>query len=424
MRVLLCLLIFSFLAYASSYTHLKIDGAISPASSEHLHLALEEAEDSGSMFAILELNTPGGLVTSTRDMVQMIVNSNIPVVVYVSPKGSHAASAGTYILYSAHIAAMAPGTNLGAATPVSIMGGNPLSEDKNSAMEKKAIGDATAYIKSLSELRQRNTEWAIKAVTEGESISAKEALDIGAIDMIATDLDELLQKLDGYEVEVDGTMTTLETNNITINTVEPDIKSEILAIITNPNVAYILMLVAIYGIFFELMNPGSILPGAAGVISGVLALYALNILPFNYAGILLMFIGIAFMVAEVLVAGFGILGFAGVIAFVTGSLLLFDAQTLGQDISLALILAFALVSLGFFIYVMRLYISTKKQKPHSGVEDMIGSEAKILQKNKNSYLVLSHGERWEAVSKESFEVGEIATIKELNGLTLTIKHKE
>lgn len=423
MRALLFLLVFSVFVYANNFTHIQIDGAISPASSEHLSLALEEAEKNNSSFLLLELNTPGGLVTSTRDMVQMITNSKIPVVVYVSPKGSHAASAGTYILYSSHIAAMASGTNVGAATPVSLMDDGLLSKEK-STMQNKVIGDATAYIKSLAELRDRNSTWAAQAVEEGVSISANEALKLGVIDMKTDSIDELLKKLQGYEVEVEDRIVTLKTANITAEKIEPDFKSKILSIITNPNVAYILMLVAIYGIFFELLNPGSILPGATGAISGVLALYALNILPFNYAGMLLIFIGIAFMIAEVFVAGFGILGFAGVVAFVIGSLLLFDAQTLGTDISLALIVAFAIVSLGFFIYVMRLFLSTKRQKPHSGVEDMIGIDARVVQKDRDSYLVLAHGERWEAVSKESFEVDDIATVESIDGLTLKIKHKE
>ena len=409
------------LTFAAPIVHMKIDNAISVASTAYLDVGLEKASQNGAQAVIIELNTPGGLLSATRDMIKRISSSDVPVVVYVSPKGSHAASAGLYLLYASHVAAMAPGTNTGAATPVSLAPGN----QEVSAQENKAISDATSYLKSLAQMRQRDEEFAKKAVSEGISITADEAYAKGVVEIVAPNMQELLQKLDGYEVVMDSqTLVTLQTEFAQIISVDKDFKAKILDIIINPNLIYILMLLAMYGILFELLNPGSILPGAVGLISGILALYGLNIVPFNYAGLLLIFIGIAFMVAEVFIVGFGILALVGVVAFVTGSLLLFDAQTLGQDISLGLIVALTLVSLGFFVYILKLIYNQRKQRATIGKEEFEGADAEVLKKSAKGYIVRCHSENWSAVSSESFSIGEIARVKAIDGLTLHIEKKE
>jgi membrane-bound serine protease (ClpP class) len=372
---------------------------------------------------LIELDTPGGLSTSMREMVQEITNSTIPVIIYVFPKGARAASAGTYLLYAAHVAAMAPGTNLGAATPVNMMP-TPKITDSNSsspsALEKKVINDAIAYIKSLAELNDRNVSWAMEAVKEGKSISAKDALRHGVIDLMAENTNELLNKLEGRFVRVSGKNMTLRTEGAEIHTFEADWKTQFLSIITNPNIAYILLLIAIYGVFFELLNPGGIFPGVIGLISGVIALYALNMIPFNYAGLLLIIMGIAFMVAEVLVAGFGVLGIGGVAAFAFGSLLLFDTETLGSGVSIPLIIAFSLLPLGFFIFVLRFLLHSRSVKIVTGIDEMVGATAEVLESTKEGYRVRCHGEIWYAASDSVLEVGQNVRVESLSGLVLHV----
>ncbi len=421
MRRILFFLLFPLLLSASSITHIKLDGAVSPASALHLQNALKSAKAQNASMLLIELDTPGGLASAMRDMVQMITNSPVPITVFVAPRGAQAASAGTYLLYAAHIAAMAPGTNTGAATPVQM--GSPMQGDKAkmpTTMEKKVKGDASAFLQSLAQMRDRNATWARKSVEESVSITAQKALELGVIDLIATDRVQLLQKLHGKTVAINGGSVTIETKGATIHTFQSDWKTRLLSIITDPNVTYILMLVAIYGIFFELMNPGAVIPGVVGVISGVLALYALNVLPFNYAGLLLIALGIIFMIAEVFVAGFGILGIGGTIAFAAGSILLFDAQTLGQDISLPLIIALSLVSAGFFIWVMRLVLASRERKAVTGKQEMIGSRGTVVKATKEGYLIHAHGETWHARSAHKLQKDQEVTITDIEGLTLSV----
>jgi len=289
-----------------------------------------------------------------------------------------------------------------------------------SALEKKAINDAMAYIKSLAELNDRNITWALEAVEEGKSISAKDALRYGVIDLMAEDTNELLSKLEGRSVTISGKSITLRIEGAVIQTFEADWKTRFLSIITNPNIAYILLLIAIYGIFFELMNPGGIFPGVIGMISGVIALYALNMIPFNYAGLLLIILGIAFMVAEVFVAGFGILGIGGVVAFAFGSLLLFDAQTLGSGVSIPLIIAFSLVSLGFFIFVLRFLLRSRSTKIVTGIDEMVGATAEVLESTEKGYRVRCHSEIWYATSDSVLKVGQNVRVESLSGLILHV----
>ncbi|MCJ7765012.1 MAG: nodulation protein NfeD, partial [Thiovulaceae bacterium] len=379
MKRLLFLFLLTFLplsAMGSVILKVEIKGAIGPASSAVLAQALNAARKQHAEALLIELDTPGGLSTSMREMIQAITNSSIAVITYVAPRGARAASAGTYLLYASHVAAMSPGTNLGAATPISLMPTSKFSDTNRSALateEKKAINDATAYITSLAQLNERNVTWAVTAVESAQSLSAKDALRSGVIDIIAEDTKTLLEKVDGRSVKLLGATVKLHTKESTLVLFEADWKSRFLATITDPNIAYILLLVAIYGIFFELMNPGAVFPGVIGAISGVIALYALNMLPFNYAGLLLIILGISLMIAEVFVAGFGILGIGGVIAFAFGSLLLFDADTLGSSVSTPLVIAFSLVSLGFFILVVRLFLRSRSAKIVSGAEEMIGA---------------------------------------------------
>lgn len=425
MRHLFLLLLFMFELFAapSTVVELELKGAIGPASSEYLKNGIDTALKQNAQMVLVKLDTPGGLSTSMREMIQDITNAPIPVVMYVYPKGARAASAGTYLLYASHVAVMASGTNLGAATPVSMMPNQGAAETKKgpSTLEKKAINDATAYIKSLAEMNDRNVSWAIEAVENSKSLSAKDALAFGVVDLIADDTNELMKKLDGRVVKVQGKAITLDTKEVTISKYEANWKTKFLSTVTNPNVAYIFLLVAIYGIFFELMNPGAVVPGVLGATSGVIALYALNILPFDYAGLLLIVLGISFMIIEVFVAGFGILGIAGVISFAFGSVLLFDADTLGNSVSIPLVIAFSLVSLGFFIMVMKLFLSSRSAKVVSGSEEMIGSDAKVLEVSEDSYRVLCHGEIWSAKSSEKLVVGQRVEVTELLGLVLKVK---
>jgi len=402
----------------------EIKGAIGPASSAVLAGALSATQQQHAEALLIELDTPGGLSSSMREMIQAITNSSIPVITYVAPRGARAASAGTYLLYASHVAAMSPGTNLGAATPISLMPGSRLSESNASAgttEEKKALNDAVAYITSLAQMNDRNITWAVNAVESAQSLSAEDALKAGVIDLIAEDTKTLLEKTDGRSVRLLGARVTLHTKGSTLVPFEADWKSRFLATITNPNIAYILLLVAIYGIFFELMNPGAVFPGVIGAISGVIALYALNMLPFNYAGLLLIVLGISLMIAEVFVTGFGVLGIGGVIAFAFGSLLLFDAQTLGSSVSIALVVAFSLVSLGFFILVMRLFLRSRSARIVSGAEEMIGAVAEVLDSGAKGYHVLCHGETWSAVSDSNLTVGQKVQVTELHGLVLHVK---
>ncbi len=418
--LLLFLMLSPLFATSSIVVELEVKGVIGPASSEYLKGGIETAVREDAKMILIKLDTPGGLSTSMREMIQDITNSHIPIVMYVYPKGARAASAGTYLMYASNVAAMAPGTNIGAATPISLM---PTHSATNtlSTPQRKAINDATAYIQSLAELNDRNVSWALEAVKNAKSISAKEALKIGVINIVAEDVHDLLGKLEGRVVKVSNNRITLNTKDAIILKYEPNWKTKFLYIVTNPNIAYILLLVAVYGIFFELMNPGAILPGVMGTISGIIALYSLNMIPFNYAGLLLIILGISFMIIEVFVTGFGVLGIGGVISFAFGSFLLFDAKTLGSSISIPLIIAFSLVSLGFFIMVMRLFLSSRSSKIVTGVEDMVGSFGEVTNVDAQGYHVMCHGEIWNAISEDKLKVGESIQVIGLSGLILKVK---
>lgn len=424
-----------------------IDDVVGPATTDHVLRTLEEAHEADAPLLILRMDTPGGLDSSMRALIKGILESPIPVVTWVAPAGSRAASAGTYILYASHIAAMAPSTHLGAATPVT-MGGmpgapetapeaedEPAARDKpeeqaddskrrgGTAMERKMLEDAVAYIRSLAELRGRNPEWAEQAVREGFTLTAPQALKRNVIDVLATDTRSLLEQIHGREVTMDGDATlTLDTAGLTVHQVEPDWRTRLLTVITNPNVAYLLMMIGFYGLVFEFASPGQIYPGVIGTICLVLALYAFQVLPVSYAGMGLILLGLAFMAAEAFVPSFGVLGLGGLIAFAMGSVILLDDAHM--RISLPAIAGTALVSLGLFSWVLGRLWKLRNKAPLGGHEEMLLSSAVALADFVDEGWVRVHGEAWRARSAQPVHAGQHLRIVAINGLMLDVEPAE
>lgn len=417
---------------------LDVQGAISPAVAEDVERALQQAKDTDATLLILRMDTPGGLDQSMRSIIKGILASPVPVTTYVYPQGARAASAGTYILYASHIAAMAPATNLGAATPVQIGGlpsisppnapGNKGEEEQEGnnapggdAMQHKMINDAAAYIRSLALLRGRNADWAEKAVREAASLNSEQALREQVIDLIAEDMQQLLALVDGRTVAtVDGSIR-LESKDLQLITVEQNWRSKLLAVITDPNVAYVLMLLGIYGLFFELANPGFVLPGVIGGICLLLALFAFQVLPINFAGLGLMLLGIVFMVAEAFAPSFGALGLGGVIAFVAGSIMLMDTGIPGYGLSLSLILGVALTSALFFIFIVGMALKARRRPVVSGAEEMLGANGIASEEFSGAGHVLVHGEIWQAESAQHLSKGQPVRVISRDGLTLHVE---
>jgi membrane-bound serine protease (ClpP class) len=420
---------------------IELKGVIGVAAASFIARGIDQAAKQAAPVVIIRMDTPGGLVSATRDIISAILASPIPVVVYVAPSGARAASAGTYIVYASHVAAMAPGTHIGAATPVSL-GGPPglpepsqpekderpkdQSNEPASAGERKALNDATAYLRSLAQLRGRNPDFAERAVRNAATMTANEALDAKVIELVDGSLDELLADLDGREVTIGGTQRKLATKGVAVEVLAPDWRTQAIAIVTDPNVAYLLLLFGFYGILFEIWNPGFIFPGVAGGICLLLALAALSVLPVSYAGLALIVLGIALMIAEVFVAGTMVLGIGGAIAFVVGSVFLFDPGNVPFrfGIDWPVIAAATLMTIGFMALVLGFAVKARRRPVITGIEQMIGSTGEVVEWSGVRGRIHVHGEMWQArmpVTATPPEKGSRVRIVALDGLTAVIE---
>jgi membrane-bound serine protease (ClpP class) len=441
---------------------LSVNGAIAPATADYLARGIRRAPEQGAALTVIEMDTPGGLDTSMRQIIKEILASPIPVVAFVAPSGARAASAGTYILYASHIAAMAPGTNLGAATPVAIgiggarepSGGKdekdaPKEDAKKSGakakvvkkkdtqaqgepsgtetvpppadtLSRKQVNDASAYIRGLAQLRGRNAEWGERAVREAVSLSAKEALEQKVIDLMANDVPDLLKKIDGRKVSVQGGERVLQLADAQVERLQPDWRTELLSIITNPSIALILMMIGIYGVIFEFSNPGFVLPGVAGAICLLLGLFALQLLPINYAGLGLILLGLAFMVAEAFLPSFGALGIGGIVAFVIGGLILIDTDVPGFGISVPFLLTVAIASALTLFLIGALALKARRRPVLGGREEMIGSTAEAMNDFVGEGWVRMRGESWRATSSVPLVRGARVRVVRSEGLKLEV----
>ncbi|MEE3876519.1 NfeD family protein [Vibrio sp. YYF0003] len=445
---LLPLILFASQALANTVWIVPVNGAIGPAISDYLSREIEQAQQENVSLVILRMDTPGGLDSSMRDIIHAITTSSIPVATWVGPSGSRAASAGTYILLASHVAAMAEATNLGAATPVALGGGAPgspsPSDDQNekakdqqetedgtsekvpakTAMEKKVINDARAYIKGLAKLHDRNAEWAEKAVSEAASLDAQEALKLNVIDYIANSPEELVQTINGTTVKINNQPVTLSLENPVWVARVPDWRAEMLAVITNPNVAYILILIGIYGLLLEFYNPGIGLPGVLGGICLLLAMYALQMMPVNYAGLGLLLLGIALMIAEAFSPSFGVLGLGGVVAFILGSIFLMDSDLPGFQVALPLIFGLAIFSVALIILTVGMLVRIRHRRVTTGLETYPGKQAVVS----DDFIdgegrVQMDGAFWTAKAElnQGLKQGDQVTVVNVKGLTLTVK---
>ncbi|MGD8955701.1 MAG: nodulation protein NfeD [Chromatiaceae bacterium] len=442
---------------------LEIEGTIGPVAAQYFRSGLRKAQESGAQLLILRLDTPGGLDATMRDIVKDILSSRIPVACFVAPSGARAASAGTYILYACHIAAMAPATSLGSATPVQIGGfpglpddepesgrGTPddspgagdadtkpeqaadptaaqdpetrrTSEGSGSAMQRKIINDAASFIRGLAKLRDRDAQWAEQAVRNAENLTASEALERGVIDLVAENTADLLAQIDGKSVRVLGETVVLDTADMSTEAFEADWRIKILSVITDPNVAYVLMLIGIYGLIYELANPGAMVPGVIGAIALITALFAFQALPVNYAGLALLALGVAFMVLEAFVPSFGALGIGGAIAFVIGSVILYRDEAGQVGVAIPLIGTFVILSLALFIGVVGYALKTRRRPVVSGREEMLLATGVAEEDFEHSGRVRIHSETWNAETLQPVRRGQTVRVRSMEGLRLTVE---
>lgn len=392
------------------------EGVINPVAAEYLHAAIAFAEEERAELLVFQLDTPGGLDTSMRTMIKDIISSQIPIGVYVFPSGGRAASAGVFITLAAHVAAMAPGTNIGAAHPVAMGGGK-----MDKVMKEKVENDAVAYIRSLAERRGRNAEWAEDAVLKSVSATGTQAKELGLIDFVVADLPELLQRLDGQEVKMGANTITLRTQNAMVKEFPMGWRLEALKAISDPNIAYALMTIGMIGLIAEMYNPGAILPGIVGAISLILAFYSLQSLPVNYAGVLLLLLGIVLLILEVTVTSFGLLAIGGVISMLLGSLLLMNDEFPYYQISWSVILPVVAMAAGFTFLVVRLGVKALRARTVTGSEGMVGLVGLAKTNLAPDGKIFVHGEIWDAVSVEPVQAGNPIEVTKIDGLKLYVK---
>jgi len=421
--IMMAFTFFFFILQAKSKTPvvrvIKIEGTVSPATCEYVKKAFAEKEKFDIL--LIQLDTPGGLDTSMREIVKIIMNSPSPVVVYVAPRGARAASAGVFIALSSHLLAMAPGTNIGAAHPVSLMGG------MDKSMEEKVVNDAAAYIRSIAQKRGRNVEWAEKAVRESASLSAEEALEAKVADIMAEDLAELLKKIHGRKIKVDEKEVILNTENARIDYFEPTFKDRFLQKLADPNIAYILLMIGIWGIILEFFNPGIFLPGIAGAICLILSFFSLQLIPFNLAGILLIILAIILFILETQIPSYGALTIGGVIAIVIGSLMLIEPSAVYISVDWRYVAVAAGVTLCLFVFVISYAIKAQFKRPATGLESFVGMTGYARCDLDPKGKVLIHGEIWNAINISPdipIKKGEEVEVVKVEGMKLFVKKKE